>query len=128
MIVVDRLDHLVFTVKSLSATIAFYSEILGMEVVTFGEGRKALQFGLQKINLHQVGNEFSPHAESPVSGSEDLCFVISSELEDTIAVLNQHNIEIIEGPVTRTGALGPITSIYIRDPDLNLIELCRYGN
>ncbi|MFJ2046089.1 VOC family protein [Paenibacillus taichungensis] len=120
---IERLDHLVLTVENLEATIAFYTNVLGMQVVEFGQGRKALQFGQQKINLHERGKEFVPKAHIPTPGSADLCFLVSTPLEEVIAHLTRQNTKIEEGPVKRTGALGPICSVYIRDPDGNLIEL-----
>ena len=120
---IDRLDHLVLTVASIDATCAFYETILGMQTVTFGEGRKALTFGSQKINLHEAGAEFEPKAHAPTKGSADLCFLLSGQLDDMQAHLKEHGVTIEEGPVPRTGATGPITSLYIRDPDANLIEL-----
>jgi catechol 2,3-dioxygenase-like lactoylglutathione lyase family enzyme len=113
---IERLDHLVLTVKDIPATCDFYSRVLGMEVVTFGAGRKALAFGQSKINLHQQGREFEPKAAAPTPGSADLCLV-------TLA----RPVAVLEGPVQRTGATGPITSIYFRDPDANLIEVSSYG-
>ena len=124
---IDRLDHLVLTVRDIEATCAFYTQVLGMREVSFGEDRKALAFGSQKINLHQAGREFEPKAGKPTPGSADLCFVTSTPLPEVIEHLRSRGIEIIEGPVQRAGALGPITSIYIRDPDLNLIEIAVYG-
>lgn len=123
---VERLDHLVLTVKDISATCDFYSRILGMQVVTFGAGRNALSFGQQKINLHQVGKEFEPKANSPTIGSADLCFITDAPLSDVIEHLRSCDVEIIEGPVKRTGAIGAIESVYFRDPDLNLIEVSVY--
>lgn len=123
---IDRIDHIVLTVKDIEATCVFYREVLGMEVVTFGEGRKALAFGRQKINLHQAGGEFEPKAENPAPGSADICFIVESRLTDAIEHLDSRGIRIIEGPVMRTGAAGPIESVYIRDPDLNLIEIAVY--
>lgn len=123
--VIDRLDHLVLTVASIDATVAFYTSALGMEVVTF-ENRKALRFGEQKINLHQVGKEFEPKAEHPTPGSGDLCFITKTPLEEVVAHLNASNCAIELGPVGRTGAVGDMRSIYIRDPDLNLIEISNY--
>ncbi|WP_404440986.1 VOC family protein [Stutzerimonas chloritidismutans] len=120
---IDYLDHLVLTVADVDVTVDFYIRVLGMQVVTFGEGRKALTFGNQKINLHQAGYEFEPKAERPAPGSADLCFIVATSLDDVIAHLNEHGVAIIEGPVQRTGATGPIRSVYLRDPDLNLIEL-----
>ena len=120
---ITQLDHLVLTVKDIDTTCRFYVEHLGMEVVTFGDNRKALRFGKQKINLHQLGNEFEPRADSPTSGSADLCFLSNTPLEPIITELQQAGITILEGPVKRTGATGPIISIYLRDPDNNLIEI-----
>ncbi len=120
---VDHLDHLVLTVSSIETTVAFYTRVLGMQVVTFGEGRNALSFGQQKINLHQVEREFEPKAARPTAGSADLCFIVATPLDDVITHLEEQGVAIIEGPVRRTGATGPIRSVYLRDPDLNLIEL-----
>ena len=118
---IRNLDHLVLTVQDLSLTIAFY-KALGMKEVDF-KGRKALRFGNQKINLHEVGHEFEPKAKTPMPGSADLCFIVETHLDDVIAELNANGIDIVEGPVERTGAVTPIRSVYIRDPDQNLIEL-----
>ena len=123
---ISKLDHLVLTVKDIQNTCDFYEKVLGMKVVTFGEGRKALQFGNQKINLHQIGMEFEPKAKHPTPGSADLCFISESPIEDVAAHLTKNNISILEGPVYRTGALGKIHSIYFRDPDQNLIEVSNY--
>lgn len=123
---IERLDHLVLTVKNLSRTIDFYTGILGMELVTFGANRKALSFGQQKINLHEVGSEFEPKAQEPRPGSADLCFITTVPVPELLEELRQRAIEIVDGPIQRTGALGDITSIYIRDPDGNLIELSNY--
>jgi catechol 2,3-dioxygenase-like lactoylglutathione lyase family enzyme len=123
---VDRLDHLVLTVKNVDATCAFYSTVMGMRVVTFGSGRKALAFGPQKINLHEQGKEFEPKANQPTPGSADLCFITTVLLTQVIEHLHQQNVEIVEGPVKRTGAVGEIESVYFRDPDLNLIEVSNY--
>jgi len=123
---IERLDHLVLTVKNISATCNFYSRVLGMEVVTFGENRKALAFGLQKINLHEAGHELDPKADRPTPGSADLCFITREPVARTIEHFSRLGIEIIEGPVKRTGALGPIESVYLRDPDGNLIEISNY--
>ncbi|WCK56588.1 VOC family protein [Aneurinibacillus sp. Ricciae_BoGa-3] len=124
---INRLDHLVLTVKNIDTTCEFYQDVLGMEVHTFGSGRKALHFGNQKINLHESGREFEPKAAHPVAGSADLCFITATPLTEVIEHLRHRTIVIEEGPVTRTGAEGPIESVYIRDPDLNLIEIsnCR---
>jgi len=125
--IVNRLDHLVLTVKDIDASIAFYTKVMGMAVETFGAGRKALVFGQQKINLHAADNPLKPHAKHPAPGTADLCFITETPLEDVINHLNSLNIHIDEGPVPRTGALGPITSVYIRDPDSNLIEISNYN-
>ena len=121
---IDLLDHLVLTVADIETTVAFYTRVLGMQLVTFGDGgRKALAFGNQKINLHQAGREFEPKAERPTTGSADLCFIVATPLEQVIAHLQAQQVAIVEGPVQRTGATGPIRSVYLRDPDQNLIEL-----
>ncbi|MCL4295536.1 MAG: VOC family protein [Anaerolineae bacterium] len=122
----ERLDHLVLTVASIEATCAFYERVLGMDVVTFGQGRKALAFGFQKINLHQQGQEFEPKAFRPAPGSADLCFISRESLTQVMDHLHACGVEIVVGPVTRAGALGPMTSVYFRDPDLNLIEVAHY--
>ena len=123
---VDHLDHLVLTVKSIPATCEFYTRVLGMEVVTFEGDRKALAFGAQKINLHAAGKELEPNAHRPTPGSADLCFITLTPLADVVEHLRQCGVEIVEGPVKRTGATGLITSVYFRDPDLNLIEVSNY--
>ena len=123
---IDRLDHFVITVKSIDETCAFYNSVLGMEIVTFGEGRKALVFGEQKINLHEVGKEFEPKAINPTSGSGDFCLIAKMPIEKIISHLEDKGITIEDGPVNRTGATGPITSVYFRDPDQNLIEVSVY--
>ena len=119
---IRNLDHLVLTVKSKDLTLAFY-KALGMEEVTFGNNRTALIFGSQKINLHEVGHEFEPKAQTPMPGSADLCFIVDTPFEQVIKELEENGIEIVEGPVDRTGAVSPIRSVYVRDPDQNLIEL-----
>ena len=119
----ERIDHFVLTVASIEGSCEFYSRALGMEVITFGEGRKALAFGQQKINLHQAGAEFLPKAARPTPGSGDFCFITATPLEDVMAHLKSQEIAIEEGPVARTGATGPIRSIYLRDPDGNLLEI-----
>ena len=123
---VDHLDHLVLTVESISATCEFYARVLGMEVVAFGDDRKALAFGAQKINLHAAGKEWEPKAQHPTPGSADLCFITPIPLADVVDHLRRCGVEVVEGPVKRTGAAGPITSVYFRDPDLNLIEVSNY--
>jgi catechol 2,3-dioxygenase-like lactoylglutathione lyase family enzyme len=123
---IERLDHLVLTVKDVSATCEFYARVLGMRVITFGEGRKALAFGSQKINLHEQGKEFEPKAGRPTPGAADLCFITRTPLPRVIEHLRAQNVEILEGPVQRTGAMGTLSSVYFRDPDLNLLEVSNY--
>jgi catechol 2,3-dioxygenase-like lactoylglutathione lyase family enzyme len=120
---IDSLDHLVLTVASIPATVRFYTQALGMVEERFGEGRIALRFGAQKINLHQQGREFEPKAEHPTPGSADLCFLTGVPLADVQAHLAACGVEVLEGPVQRTGTTGPILSLYLRDPDDNLIEI-----
>ena len=124
----DRLDHLILTVRNIETTCAFYSNVLGMEIVTFENGRRALSFGSQKINLHEVGKEFEPKAYRPTPGSADLCFTTTTPIDDVVRRLELSKVRIIEGPVKRTGALGQMMSVYFRDPDLNLIEVSNYGS
>jgi catechol 2,3-dioxygenase-like lactoylglutathione lyase family enzyme len=124
---VERIDHLVLTVAHIERAVSFYTEVLGMEAVTFGDGRRALAFGEQKINLHQAGREFDPKAALPTPGSADLCLITDASAEEIEAWLRGHDVEIEEGPVTRTGARGSITSFYVRDPDRNLIEVATYA-
>ncbi len=123
---IDRIDHVVLTVRDIEATCDFYMSVLGMQVVTFGNGRKALQFGQQKINLHEAGKEFEPKAMKPTPGSGDMCFITSVPLKQVIEHIQSQGIEIVEGPVRRTGALGPIESVYVRDTDGNLVEVGNY--
>jgi len=123
MITIEHLDHLVLTVADIRTSCAFYSTILGMQELTFGNGRTALQFGSQKINLHQAGRDVAPQARMPMPGSADLCFIAATPLAEMVAALTAAGIAIEEGPIGRSGAAGPIRSIYIRDPDGNLIEL-----
>ncbi|MBU5207550.1 VOC family protein [Bacillus safensis] len=123
---IRRLDHIVLTVQHMEDTIRFYTNVLGMKEETFGEDRKALRFGLQKINLHEAGHEFEPKAAHPLPGSHDLCFITDLDMDSLLLHLRKQVIPIEEGPVIRTGTLGPIESVYIRDPDLNLIEISRY--
>lgn len=128
MIKIDCLDHLVLTVKDVDASCAFYSKVLGMQVVTFGTGRKALLFGEQKINLHPFGKEFEPKAANPTPGSADLCFITATPLAEVITHLIASGVEVIEGPVKRTGAQGEIVSVYFRDPDMNLVEVANHAH
>ncbi|GAA3434857.1 VOC family protein [Kutzneria kofuensis] len=123
---VNRLDHLVLTVADVDASVAFYTRVLGMDVVTFRGGRKALTFGTSKINLHQAGREFEPKALRPTPGSADLCLIVDDPLSSVVDELLRAGVAIEEGPVERTGATGPIRSVYLRDPDDNLIELSNY--
>ncbi len=120
---IDALDHLVLTVQNIEATCAFYQQVLGMQVIHFGSGRTALQFGQQKLNLHEAGKEFEPKAFRPTPGSADLCFLTSLPLEQVISHIHACGVTVEEGPVQRTGAIGPLRSIYIRDPDGNLLEI-----
>jgi catechol 2,3-dioxygenase-like lactoylglutathione lyase family enzyme len=121
--VIDHLDHLVLTTTDEQACVAFYVDGLGMSLEAFGEGRKAFRFGNQKINLHVKGREFEPKAHTPVPGALDLCFIASKPLDEVIADLKLKGLKIVEGPVMRTGAVARIRSVYLRDPDLNLIEI-----
>ena len=123
---ITQIDHIVLTVKSIDVTTDFYGRALGMEVVTFGEGRKALSFGDQKFNLHEVGKEFEPKAEKPTPGSIDICLITETPINELIDELRLAGVRLIEGPVKRTGARGAIISLYFRDPDLNLIEVSNY--
>lgn len=123
---VDRLDHLVLTVRSIQETCDFYALTLGLEVVSFGNDRIALRFGNQKINLHKAGKEFEPKALHPTPGSADLCFITMVPLEDAIAQLQLCGVALLGEAVERTGAIGSLRSIYFRDPDSNLIELSNY--
>lgn len=123
---IDRIDHMVLTVADIEATCRFYAAACGVTVETFGAGRKALRFGGQKINLHQVGREFEPKALRPTAGSADFCLITSVALNDVVVHLKSRGIAIEEGIVDRTGATGPIRSVYIRDPDDNLVEISNY--
>ncbi len=122
----ERLDHLVLTIKDLAATCDFYRDVLGMQVITFGAGRTALLFGEQKINLHVAGREFEPKAEHPTPGSADLCFISGLPIDAVLEHWQECGVNPVDGPVERTGALGPMLSVYCRDPDLNLIEVSTY--
>ncbi|NXU47051.1 GLOD5 protein, partial [Turnix velox] len=124
---IQHLDHLVLTVKDIEDTVAFYSKVLGMKVVTFKGHRKALHFGNQKFNLHQAGKEFEPKAQCPVPGSADICLITHLPMDQLLDHLKACGVIIEEGPVARTGAMGPMMSIYFRDPDGNLIEVSRYN-
>ena len=123
---IDRVDHFVLTVASIEATCEFYSKVLGMDVIEFAGGRKALAFGNQKINLHQRGKEFEPKALTPTPGSGDFCLISGVPIDEVVAHLESCGVEIEEGIVPRTGATGPIKSVYLRDPDQNLVEISEY--
>jgi catechol 2,3-dioxygenase-like lactoylglutathione lyase family enzyme len=120
---IDHLDHIVLTTAHTEQCIDFYTRVLGMKLERFGEGRMALKFGGQKINLHEEGKEFEPKATLAAPGTLDICFIASVQLKDVIARLAACNVPIIEGPVMKTGAQGPIRSVYVRDPDGNLVEI-----
>ena len=124
---VDRLDHLVLTVADVEATIGFYERVLGMRAVSFGAGRRALAFGRSKINLHPAAQPLRPHARQPMTGSADLCFIVAAPPAEVLEHLRACGVAVEEGPVRRTGALGPIESVYFRDPDGNLIEVSSYA-
>ena len=124
---IDRIDHIVITAFDLERTIDFYSKVMGMEPITFAGGRRGLAFGRQKINLHQSGREFEPKALKPTPGSMDLCFITETPLAQVISHLKSHGVAIAQGPVEKTGALGPMMSVYFRGPDGNLIEVSNYG-
>jgi catechol 2,3-dioxygenase-like lactoylglutathione lyase family enzyme len=126
MIEIARIDHVVLTVRSIETTSDFYARVLGIRVETSREGRTALRFGDQKINLHQAGAEFEPKAALPTPGSADICLIARTPLDEVIAHLDSCGTAIVEGPVERTGATGRIRSVYIRDPDQNLIEISNY--
>ena len=123
---IDHIDHIVLTTRELNACIRFYTEVLGMKLERFRtptEERLALKFGQQKINLHEWGKEFEPRAHVAVPGSLDLCFIAATPLEEVILKLHQFRVKIIEGPVAKTGAVSKLRSVYVRDPDLNLVEI-----
>lgn len=124
---VKTLDHLVLTVKDIQVSCRFYADVLGMDIVTFAENRTALHFGHMKINLHQLGHEFAPKAQHPTPGSADLCFIVEQPLDEVLTTLLQKQVAIEMGPISRSGANGEIKSVYIRDPDDNLIELSNYS-
>ena len=125
---IDRLDHLVLTVADIERTARFYADVLGMRRVEYGNHRTALAFGRSKINLHQVGNEFAPHAARATAGSADICLITRDRLETVCAELRAHGVAVVEGPVDRVGATGPIRSVYVRDPDGNLVEISNDGH
>ena len=123
---IERLDHLVLTVADIDRSCEFYTRVLGMEVVHFGEGRTALKFGQQKINLHPADHIPSLVADKPTPGSADLCFVTATPLAEVTAHLRECDVPLVAGPGPRAGAIGTIQSVYIRDPDQNLIEISNY--
>ncbi len=123
---IDHLDHFVLTTAQPEATIRFYTEVLGMRLETFKEGRRALKFGQQKINIHVQGQEYEPKANTPGTGTLDFCFIAAVPLAQVMARLEQHQVTIIEGPCLKTGAMGAIRSVYFRDPDMNLVEVSEY--
>ena len=125
---IDRIDHIVITVNDIEKTCRFYCDVLGMTETHYGDNRIALEFGKQKINVHPISNDITPTASKPVAGSVDICLVSDSSIDDVVNTLNHHGIPVEEGPVERQGALGKMSSVYIRDPDGNLIELCSYEN
>jgi catechol 2,3-dioxygenase-like lactoylglutathione lyase family enzyme len=125
---IQTLDHLVITTTDIEQIFKFYTRVLGMEAVGFNDGRKALRFGKQKINLHKIGAEFTPHAMKPTPGSTDICLITDTPMHEVVSHLASCNVKIIEGPVKRIGASGPLLSIYIHDPDGNLIELANQGD
>ncbi len=123
---IDHIDHIVLTTRDLQGCIRFYSEVLGMKLEKFAEGRLALKFGSQKINLHEWGKEFEPRAHVAAPGTLDLCFIASVPLDQVVRKLKAKSVAILEGPVEKTGAMGPMQSVYVRDPDLNLVEISAY--
>ena len=124
---IDHIDHIVLTTRDKDACIRFYTEVLGMQLEKFAENRLALKFGTQKINLHEWGREFTPRAHVAAPGTLDLCFIAAIGLDEVAHRLKQANIPILEGPVAKTGAMGTIRSLYVRDPDLNLVEISVYN-
>jgi len=127
---IDHIDHIVLTTRDKEGCIRFYTEVLGMKLERFRtptEERLALKFGSQKINLHEWGREFTPRAHVAAPGTLDLCFIAAVPLEEVVNRLTQMRVAILEGPVNKTGATGPIRSVYVRDPDLNLVEISVYN-
>ena len=127
---IDHVDHIVLTTRDLAGCLKFYCDVLGMKMTTFKtptEERFAFKFGNLKINVHEWGREFTPRAHVAAPGTQDLCFIASTSLDNVVSQLKKHNVSIIEGPVAKTGAAGPIRSVYVRDPDLNLVEISVYA-
>jgi catechol 2,3-dioxygenase-like lactoylglutathione lyase family enzyme len=125
---IDHIDHIVLTTRDREGCIRFYTQVLGMQLEQFAGNRLALKFGAQKINLHEWGREFTPRAHVAAPGTLDLCFIAAVGLDQVIERLKKNDIPILEGPVAKTGARGPIRSVYVRDPDLNLVEISVYNN
>jgi catechol 2,3-dioxygenase-like lactoylglutathione lyase family enzyme len=128
---IRHIDHIVLTTRDLAGCIRFYAEVLGMRLESFKtptETRQALKFGNQKINLHEWGREFTPRAHVAAPGTLDLCFIAAVSLEEVMEKLEKKKIQFIDGPVAKTGARGPIRSVYVRDPDLNLVEISVYND
>jgi catechol 2,3-dioxygenase-like lactoylglutathione lyase family enzyme len=125
---IDHIDHIVLTTRDREGCIRFYTQVLGMQLEQFAGSRLALKFGAQKINLHEWGREFTPRAHVAAPGTLDLCFIAAVGLDQVIERLKKNDIPILEGPVAKTGARGPIRSVYVRDPDLNLVEISVYNN
>jgi catechol 2,3-dioxygenase-like lactoylglutathione lyase family enzyme len=123
----DHIDHLVMTVENVEITVNWYLRVLGVKSAVFGEGRKALLFNKQKINLHQKGAEFEPKAFAPTPGSLDVCFITKTPLAEVMELLKTQRVAVEKGPIKRNGATGLITSVYIRDPDRNLLEISNLG-
>ncbi|MGV6852294.1 MAG: VOC family protein [bacterium] len=124
---ISQIDHIVLTVNDIEETVMFYESVMGMIKESFGESRVALLFGNQKINLHEYKNEFEPKAKMPTPGSQDLCFITDTDLDEAILHVKSIGIKVIEGPIMRTGAVGKIMSFYFNDPDGNLIEVSSYN-
>ncbi|WP_245577199.1 VOC family protein [Maridesulfovibrio zosterae] len=125
---ISNIDHIVLTVKNIEKSVQFYGTVLDMTIEYFAEGRVSAKFGNQKINFHELGEEFEPKAQQPTSGSADLCFLTEAKIENAIEFVKTKGVEIIEGPVERTGATGKLVSFYFRDPDNNLIEISNLKN
>ena len=125
---INRIEHIVITVADIERTVEFYQRVLGMQRIEFGAGRVALRCGAQKINLHQLGREFEPKAQRVKTGSADLCFIIDTPIDEAIEHIRQQGVDLVDGPVERSGATGAIVSLYLRDPDGNLIEISNYMN
>ncbi|MBE9065861.1 VOC family protein [Leptolyngbya cf. ectocarpi LEGE 11479] len=123
---INKIDHIVMTVNSIDVTCEFYLRALGMDIITFGESRTALSFGAQRFNLHEIDKEYEPKAHMPTPGSIDLCLITETPIDEVVSHLASVNVEVLEGPIKRTGATGPIISLYFRDPDQNLIEISNY--